>query len=702
MPVAPPRRLVGGYVHTSIEAGPDDFASCTNLYDEHGSLRKRDGQTPIRQVGTYTVSGFNCGWANGTAVPATVSTTSINASTGSGIIGAASLYFGGSSTFRQFSIKGDVESSATWVDFVSAYLQQRSLTWEYWNGSAWTTFFVADCFKPQGDGTSLLLHPFAPWFVDGSGNPVYNNANQLTGVIEPPSDWATLAIGGQTKYWARARNIPAKYLAQLTSSVNAAASQFTTSEQPIIWLMYFRDRRGTPHEFVIQVQANNVLAFILDGTTLTGSDSLVPDTSPHYTAATRAWAYYDSSTDRVIGFNGDVWFYAIMPGNGEIYHLRADQAGTSTPYQSVVGGLRSDIPPGTVAATYDDRIFAAEGQALRYSSPGTYKDIWPNDNELFIADDVGNITALASVGGVLAVFKRDSIWVAQSDGSADGYKAWRVPGNVGCVAPRSIAVAGNVAFFLAEDGVFTFDGQSTSKVSRKIDGWFTPGWSSAPENAWGVWYSRLNQYRLYYPGPGSTPHVMDSALYMTTNEGDKPPSFWPQGKNVNTDWSFNATCVTADASREVTRVCTGDKFGCVWELDRGLYDGGTAVTFEGVTHRINLGQGIKYLMRWIVPSQPAATNAAWSMAVWADGNTAAEQTLTLNAGVNMDAGAFHVASTNHASGTTYAVNNEHQTLPPQSVEVQGRFVQLELSDAVAAPWALHAIELEVARMGRAG
>lgn len=694
-----------------MEAGPGDFVSCINLMDEHGLLRKRGGMRILESYGNWVTSGFYTGWGT-TTEPTSVSTGAVSPSSSHRY-----LYVGGGSVFYQFHVHGTCVYDAWSTVLAEQKDLHKSIVIQYWNGSAWTAVNtavllngttgrggVADLFRPQH---SSGIHILAPYMAFKDGTSGTTTGFQVRGRIKPPSDWATKTINGKTLYWLRIAILNA---AQTSATSDASSSRFTTTEHTMLCVLPFQDRRGTPHLFTVWRYSDAVLKYVLDGTTLTASDGLEPDGSAAmFNDATRVFAYYDSSTDRIIGYvEGHTWFYATALNNGEIYSLAADDTGTDTPYRSVIGGLRSVIPPGTVACTHDDRIWTADGQKAVYSSPGPFKDIWPNDNELFIADDRGNVTAMVSVGGVLGIFKRDAIWVAQGDGSADGYAAYRLPGNVGCVAPKSLAVSGDVAYFLAEDGVYRFDGQSVQKLSKRIDGYFSGGWSSSPERAIGVWHPQLNQYRLFYPGPQAPPWVCTHALYCCAAE-QGGFTFWPQGpKDARYDEGFNATVVVRDDSRAAPRMLLGDRYGNLWVMDTGPWEGAHQVRFDAVTHRMNLGTAQRYLLRWVTPVTPTEAYQPWTLAVWPDGHSGDKQTLAPNQSGDSSALGFHgQASIEEFDGAqTYAVNQERASGPPQSVEVMGRFIQMQMADSTtygsANPWALDAIEIEARPFARAG
>ncbi len=698
MPAAKPSRFIGGLVTTPMEAGPGDFASCINLYDEHGLLRKRGGMKILASYGSYSASGVYTGWGT-TTEPASVGTGAMSP-------GASSthLYYGGDSKHIQAIIYGvaEMNTDTGWPNTLTEH--KKIISVGYWNGSAWTTVGAADIFLKQYDPgrTSHLLAPFCPYDIAGAGGSSARG-NQVMIRVKQQSDHALKTINGQSKYWFRVQCLASNQAAAGQS--DASSSNLTSAEHPILCVLAFQDRRGTPHRFVVYLNSQTTLKYVLDSTTLTASDGLEPDgTSKMFDDTTRVWAYYDSTTDRVIGYvEGHTWFYTVSANNGEIYSLSADDVATDTGYESVIGGLRSVIPPGDVAAVYDDRIFTANGQAVVWSSPAFYKDVWPNDNELFIGDDRGPVTALAAVGGVLAVFKRDSIWVAQSDGGEDSYTAFRLPGNAGCIAPRSVAVAGDVAYFLAEDGIYRFDGNAVTKLSRRIDGFFSGGWSSAPERAIGLWNPTLNQYRLFYPAPNAPQWVCNAALYVNMEDGGA--RFWPQGAyDPEVDEGFNATSVTRDDSRATPRFLLGDRYGCLWEMDVGFYDGATAVTSDGVTHRVNLGTAQKYLLRWVTPVSKTVNNATYTMSVWPDGLTSDKQTTSPSTASDSDPNGFYgqTGVDEFAANTTFAVNREMASGPPQSYEVMGRFIQMQFKDANPNGWSLDAVEIEATPFARMG
>lgn len=706
MVALPPFRLHGGVFTTPMEASANDLVEACNVHRVDGTITKRMGSTAVAQYGKAATNIF-VGWGNSSTRAEPTTTYGTSASMGN--TANRDLYIGSANgKFYQFNIYGTAISTfSSWAGMINGDWSSLRGKVDYWNGTAWVAVAVADMFRQFGDGASpqvMALNMYRPWASDGSSNPACSGMH-VRGLINPPSDWASKYVGGNLGWWLRVRDLPAG-LATLTLAAGSAGgypTMVTTQEHTVLDMLYFNDRRGTRHEFITYLYSATELRYVLDGVELTPSDDIQPDgTSQMFSATTRVWSYYDAATDRVIGYTDGIgWFYLVLPNNGEIYGLGANVF-PGPPYESVTGGLRSTIPEGDVAVAHADRIFTANGVVVAYSSPGVYKDVWPNDNEFACQDAFGNITAMCSVGGVLAVFKRNAIWVAQSDGSADGYVAFPLPGNVGCIAQRSVAVAGGIAWFLAEDGIYTFNGERVEKKSRRVNDMMQSEIGSVdPTRAIGLYHNVYNQYRLYYPTQASLPWVMTDALYCCTEE-DGSVTFWSQGKNLPTDPGFNATAIAMDDSQPTNRVMMGDRYGVIWKMDDGLYDSWAPVTFYALTHRVKLGDTQKMLVRWITPTTKTFNNLSWNCNLIVDGNVADKQALTFGDDGENPSAAFHATSTVESSNATYSNFFDTQTVRAGSVQGLGRFCQLEISDANAEQWQMMSMELDVNRFGRRG
>jgi hypothetical protein len=354
------------------------------------------------------------------------------------------------------------------------------------------------------------------------------------------------------------------------------------------------------------------------------------------------------------------------------------------------------MPAATCSVLHDGRIFACEGQYVRWSAPGPYADIWPNDNEALIADAYGNITGLAQVGGVLVVFKRNSIWVGQPSGEDEGYTFYPVPGSVGCCAPKSIATTGNVVVFLAEDGFYTFDGQTVKKISSQLGKLIEDGWASTVENGQAVFASAYNHYRFFYSDTGSST-CLDSALYCDL--GQETPSWWRQKPTSG----FAATALAVDTTSDVNQMVFGDKYGVIWDADTGIADRiDQWVTASLDTHRLGLGSAQKAIFRWASPTTENDGNFDWYVGLWPDGDSTARVDHLVNKynGLTATGEVFLDGETFTDTGTF--VEAPSHAIGQCSFAAAGRWFQLRLSHDKPSGFVLEAIECEVVPTGKRG
>jgi hypothetical protein len=108
---------------------------------------------------TDETTDINNATANDVALPPIQTTTTGDA-----------IYFGDSDTFDHLRL--NVGTAGVYSDI--------TISWEYWNGSAWTSLTVTD------------------------GTNGFQNSYMHDITFSPPSDWATTAVDGLTKYWIRA------------------------------------------------------------------------------------------------------------------------------------------------------------------------------------------------------------------------------------------------------------------------------------------------------------------------------------------------------------------------------------------------------------------------------------------------------------------------------------------------------------------
>lgn len=703
MTVVGPLRLAAG-VHTSaVDASPEHCTSDTlNFVSDGGAVRVRGGMRHKLAVTGSSATPY-MGWGNGVAEPAAVANAG-NLQPASSAT-TTTLYVGHSATFNQVYVHGSAYGAP------AAWSSVRFQVIEYWDGAAWTALSCGDLFTPWYSSATAECNLGGFCRSPNAAGIEYGEQSKLQ--FTPPSDWATKTIATQTLYWLRIRILPAT----TGHRVQPANSRVQTTENRVLDVLTFRDRNGARHELVTYLfgETGTDLRFLYDGVVMTMSAGLTPDGSAVvYDENTQVEAFYHAPTNRVIGvISGYAWFYCLASadsaGANTMYVFIPDSTASDTPYQSVSGGLRSGIPAAAVVAMYDSRIFLAEGQLVMWSAPGPYADVWPNANEAYIADDGGNITGLAQIGGNLVVLKRNSIWVGQASGEGDSYIFYPLPGNVGCVARRSIVAVGNTLVFLGEDGFYRFTGETVERLSGALDGLVaTKSFMSRAANGFGVYASEKGQYRFFFPS-GAQSTVCDEALYcdMAGHEVSvrgrttRDVSWWRQGKYNTTDYGFNATCVVADSTTDVNEVLLGDRYGVVWTMDHGRYDGATAVQATLETHRIGLGSSQRATVRWVNPAQKVDGDFQWTIKVTPEGTVGATRTITIDPFVVRPSGHTVIATEGDPVATGETVSEpQGYFLHQGSMGIACRWFQLEFLVPAGYPLEVDMVEIEVSPLGR--
>ena len=156
------------------------------------------------------------------------------------------------------------------------------------------------------------------------------------------------------------------------------------------------------------------------------------------------------------------------------------------PYANDIVALDSQFPAANLIIYFKNRLFAAgivgRPATIKWSgdagvsgvaSTGAY--VWPSTSEttLSSAKDNSEITALASLGDNLVVFKKDSIWQLVlsgqdlSQGGIATFEAQLVVAGVGCLAHASVQPVMGKLMFLSEDGFYVYDG--TPNIKRVSD-----------------------------------------------------------------------------------------------------------------------------------------------------------------------------------------------------------------------------------------
>lgn len=686
--------MLGGLAGSPMEASPEHCSYARNFVNREGRLRVRNGMHHVQTFGTWytgsnpsslaTVAGVNYELSD----PVSVAVGTVSA-------GFRYLFIGFRSRPVCFDVYAESWTSSD-VNYSSIFFPQGQRPVYAWDGSAWSQ---VGCGDRTGDATGAVgfTGVFAPARTSCNTS-IFGYG--FRGVISEDATWAAKTIGGVNAYYLCIDLGDDIAAADSAPVVDTTLTRATYTEERVQSICAFRQFNGARH--VMQVNLKSTLdgmRFILDGTELTTSDGLTPYTSAKtFTKTQTVTTLYHRSSDRVIGCIENFGLFYNIPTESVVYPLVPDSVGADTPYQGLIGGLRSSVPAGSGMVIYDDRLFTWSGSILYYSAPGAYADIWANDWEIPLGDGGGPIIAACVVGGVLAVFKRNSVFVVQASGDVDSYGAFQLPSTVGCISPRGLWSTDNSAYFAAEDGIYQFNGAELVKLSERVDAFYVGMQQGVMENSMAAYSTANDEFRLFYPAAGDPPGVCRHALYMSTR-GDQV-GFWPQGPADEEGCGFQATAVAVDQTQPYEVVLLGDRYGNLWEMDAGRKDVGDTITAEIVSARVNVGTSNKALARWVTPTVHALASQDVTVEVFPDDIEAAKGTLTMDtAGANAATGFFTAAGLVD-TGDTVQPWYEIQALASGSVEVQGRFFRVRVE--AACPFEMDAVEFEFTPIGRRG
>jgi hypothetical protein len=148
-----------------------------------------------------------------------------------------------------------------------------------------------------------------------------------------------------------------------------------------------------------------------------------------------------------------------------------------------------------------DRVFYGEDGSF-YQFPITnFFDVPPVN-----ADERG-LTAFAARRDELGLLKRDVCWKLVGS-SPDNWQIIKFAENIGCVSQDTVVVIRDVAYWLGEDGVYTWGPEGVVCISReRLHPYFTTSETfnrAEFQNAWASWNPLLDTYDLFLPAAGGT------------------------------------------------------------------------------------------------------------------------------------------------------------------------------------------------------
>lgn len=584
--------------------GPGEVIDAQNVWAPNGKLQSRPGFRNEGTVGRGTlgvVEPFEYAILYNVSGDA-YSTIAYNAAISSTYLSSGDII--------HLSIDSTYDSSVpTYSGFrfemttslTAAGAQMPFGVWEYYNGSGWVPLNnVTEHTGEELDASSAYYHLFYP---EATADTPY-----FLLLFKSPSDWSTTTVDSATdKYMIRVRLD--------VGTVSGAGLQFASA------YAYSEERAIT--EVLSSVRFSNKSRMI----SIARAESASSNTINVSSDVRKNWQRtlsIGSSSER--GHSS----VAVVPQFDEAFfcfggitaRMTPTPLTTDDPYarvetdQSIIGdkapydpdyiSQETSWPESDFILFFKGRLWSARGSVVRWSAPQPYHKVWPKlSQEPIMEDDNSDITGLVGFGEHVVVFKRESIYIMPSVGenefSLEQYTPVRVVSGVGCIAPQSIQKIRGRLVFLAEDGLYAFDGtpnikKVTEKAYQNTDG------SAEIADRMSEFFSSLNPGHRRFSASANWASKRCYLLSLST-EADTENSktfVWDYANDAMWIWSgFSAKkwmIVSEGADDSLFFV---DNLGFIFRLGVGNDDNYAAITSSITTHRIGYREGDKKRFRQV-------------------------------------------------------------------------------------------------------
>lgn len=232
---------------------------------------------------------------------------------------------------------------------------------------------------------------------------------------------------------------------------------------------------------------------------------------------------------------------------------------------------------------YPDRVHFC-GNRVQYGWNADYYLVAGADGA-----DFSGITGLAPRKNEVLVGKRRSLHKITGDDIAD-FGMTDIPSTVGFWAPDAIVVIRDTVYFLAEDGVYKWDGRLTNLSIDRVHTWFNEPLAAKGgvfnlamlEQSFAHYNQKLDTYELFVCSTDSL--VIDRWVSLDLVTGE-----WLGPHRTE---AFTPTC--AEISEDSTarqRPTVGSSVGGVWLKNRSTFaDGSSTIAMRAITNAMHQGE----------------------------------------------------------------------------------------------------------------
>jgi hypothetical protein len=482
------------------------------------------------------------------------------------------LYIGYASQFTTFRL-----------DVTQANANATRASCEYWNGSTWKPLHYV----------LLSSHSLQATFLGGN----YRFS------FVAPQDWATTTVDSQSAYWLRFHfrdadldgvNVEIDVDSTGTTIQGAAdirgivVAQFPSTKRYTYLVHNPTSGTGQYFNYLSGDSIVGHIGHVWAPTPYAGLNE--PPTSATVPQFNESFIAYDHIVTR---FTGGMQFASNSQAVATVES--SDFAiGDDAPYDDAYIAQLSECPRAKYISFFKGRLWAAnllnEPYTVRWGGPQPYHKVWPQlSYEVLAEHDNSPITGMHPLGEFMVIFKQDSIWMAYDSGldafGLQTYAIRQVVAGTGCVANSSIkAIRGNL-IFLAEDGIYRFDGAGVEKISDPIGTTIadiSPG--RRPFSAAAHW--KTNSLYLLSVSTGGSAN--DTTIVYDYDNGT-----WWIWDNIDAQhW------LEDEGQYDEETLYFGDSQGRIYRMG-GQTDHGAAIDVEIKTQRLSLQDGWRQRVRQV-------------------------------------------------------------------------------------------------------
>lgn len=438
---------------------------------------------------------------------------------------------------------------------------------EYWNGAQWLTLLGAE-FNGAGTGTISYVH------LEGA---------PTLFTVPIPEDIAETTVNGVTGY--AVRFTIQSFNGSTTLDSDVAATDVGFIEAPSGRFKF------VPLNFI---PGSRFALFQLDSYVERTAlwDTIRGPTIGPYEGPINSFQQNEQTTTAVVPQFNDSY---IQLGNVG-YRFQFDQdpelasvedapeiIGPGTQYDASIVVQLSTWPNAKFITYFQGQLWAAnfptDNGAIMWSAPQPFYRVWPVLNQETLAeDDNSPVTGLRGFGQTMTVYKNDSIWALVDAGtSALGlatYATQKMVHGIGAVSNGSIAEVLGRHVFLAEDGIYAYDGTPNAQkltldrrsgADRLINTIASIN-PAAREGATAVNWRTKNVYLLAVPTSGSQ---YNNLVIVWDYKND---TFWLWDNIQVESWILN------EDGADNEHLYFVDRYGRIFELGVGKVDHGAAIT----------------------------------------------------------------------------------------------------------------------------